>query len=729
MHHPGKASAKPAGHVEPESALTDSKPRAHPTGRSDDRVVAEPASLVSILLKLGIVSREELPPAAPHFDAALFVDGSVLRLLPANLARKAGTLPLKIEGGTLLLAGGRALDPAEEEEIRQASNRVPKLIPANRTEVEEALERCYRRVSQLGFQQMRLGEILLARGVISRQQLDSALEKQLATGGRLGEILVQLELASEETIYSGLAERLGCQFQPFNYLELDREVGHLISKRFAESHMVLPTKFDPATDELVVAMANPQDLTVADLLKTLCKQRGCKLKTVISTPGNIRQGIAYIYHSGEPGTSEIEMETVASAEDRSDLVLHSEMPRIKKVINGVLHQAVKEGASDIHIENLESRVRVRFRIDGILQLRSTPITKANIGPVISVLKIDSGLDITERRRPQDGVFKKRIGDDWYIDFRINVHSTPFGADAVIRVLDSTKKLPRLDELGLPEEMLAAYLKLVNNPQGLILITGPTGSGKSTTLHSTLSHLNLAERKIVTAEDPIEYHLDGICQYQVNEQIGNTFAEYSRRFLRKDPDVILIGETRDEVTAESCLRAAMTGHLVFSTLHTNHAIGAVARLRDLGVDSSSIADGLLAVVAQRLIRRNCRRCSQPYQPSAEALEDFYGDDPPADREYWRGTGCAACNHTGYRDRVGVYEFWRLGRQARQAILAETNEEELAVLAKRGGMTSLVDDAMTKVHAGLTTLEELRRVLPLDQIHNYALARSRPAAGGS
>ncbi len=699
---PGEESDEPAEEPAAEFAEEDS-----------------PRPLARILETLGLLSDEEASPAEGVLDASLFIDTATLKLLPAALAWKHKVLPLKMMGDRVAVAAAAKLDVQAELEIKLASASRPLTLLTPAADLETALERCYRRVSQLGFQQMRLGEILLARGVISRQQLESALAKQTETGGRLGEVLVHLEYASEEMIYSALAEKLGVVYQPINYVDIDREASRLVSRRFAESHVVLPSKLDPSTDELVVAMANPQDLAVADLLKTLCKQKGYKLRVVISTPSNIQQGIAYVYHTHDEGSQEVEMETVASfSDERSDLVLNSEMPQIKKIVNGLLYQAVTEGASDIHIENLETRVRVRFRIDGILQLRSTSITKKNIGQVISVLKIDSGLDITERRRPQDGVFKKRIGKDWYIDFRINVHCTQFGAEAVIRILDSTKKLPRLDQLGLPEDVLAQYIKLVENPQGLILITGPTGSGKSTTLYSTLSHLNLAERKIVTAEDPIEYHLDGICQYQVNEQIGNTFAEYSRRFLRKDPDIILIGETRDEVTAESCLRAAMTGHLVFSTLHTNHAIGAVARLRDLGVDASSICDGLLAVIAQRLVRRNCQKCIAPYTPNEEMLEDFYGGEPPEGVVFCRGAGCSACHHTGYRDRIGVYEFWQLNREARNAILSHASEERLLEVGRRSGLRPLVADAVRKVQAGVTTLEELRRVVPMEQIHFFS-----------
>ncbi len=688
---------------------------------------SKPQALFAILRRLGLISSGELASAGESgLEPSLFVDTGVLRQIPTRLARQEQILPLKLEEGVLWIAAAAEPEPFVQQQIADSTHAEVRLLRTDPEELKKAVEDCYRRASQLGFQQMRLGEILLARGVVTRQQLESARAQQEKTGMKLGDLLVQEGHATEESIYFALAEKIGVEYQNFNYLEVDREASRMISRRFAESYQVLPFKIDPATRALMVAMANPQDLDVLDLLKKLCKQREYRLKPVISTPSQIQQAIAYVFNSDDwaPGDPEIET-VVAEDHGRTDLVLNSEMPQIKKIVNQLLYQAVIDGASDVHIENLESRVRVRFRVDGILQLRESPIHKDNIGQVISVLKIDSGLDITERRRPQDGVFKKRIGKDWYIDFRINVHSTPFGQDAVIRILDSSKKLPQLDQLGLPEEILHCYLTLVQNPQGLILITGPTGSGKSTTLYSTLSYLNRAERKIVTAEDPIEYHLDGICQYQVNELIGNSFAEYGRRFLRKDPDIILIGETRDEITAESCMRAAMTGHLVFSTLHTNHSTAAVARLVDLGVDASSICDALLAVVAQRLARRICEGCREDCQPEPALIEEFYGEDPPEDVKLFHGRGCSACLHTGYRGRIGIYEFWELTRRTRYAILGGASERDLHEDALKSGLRPLMADALRKAELGVTTLKELRRVIPLEQIRDHAARMRGPA----
>ena len=684
----------------------------------------ETESLLQALCDLGLLTGEELASARSSktvVSPALFIDPKVLQAIPDRVARSHQVLPLKLTEDRLIVAVGAQPSRAALSELRLATGRQPEPILVKSSEVSSAIDDCYRRLSDLGFQQLRLGEILLRRGVISQPQLDRALKLQedSGSGKKLGEILVAQNFTSEEMIYRALSEKLGLEFFSFTYTDVNTQLRGIISKRFAENHQVLPVRLEGAkSDTLVVATSNPQDLAVLDLLKKIADQKGYQLRLAISPPTSIEQGIAYTYHSDELHARDVEMETVSYDDNvRSDLVLSSEMPQIKKILNSLLYQAVVDGASDIHIENLESRVRIRFRIDGLLQMRETPVSKENIGQIVSVLKIDSGLDITEHRRPQDGGFKKRIGKDWMIDFRINAHNTQFGPDAVIRILDNSKRLPKLDQLGMPGEMLDRFLRLVQNPQGLILITGPTGSGKSTTLCSTLNFLNLAEKKIVTAEDPVEYHLEGVCQYQVTERLGNTFGEYGRRFLRKDPDIILIGETRDEETTESCLRAAMTGHLVFTTLHTNHTIAAVARLLDLGGDRSSICDAVLAVVAQRLVRKNCRACLEEYTPAPELLQDFFGIAPGGVR-LLHGVGCVACNHTGYVGRSGVYEMWELSRLAREAILSGEGESELMGIAAKEGFKPLVADALVKVMDGFTTLEELRRVTPLDQLRNYA-----------
>ena len=527
-------------------------------------------------------------------------------------------------------------------------------------------------------------------------------------------------------MYPILAEKLSMEYRRFENQDVDHQLTYLVSERFAERNLILPLKLDYDAEVLEVAICDPTNLQVRDMLESVAEGQGVSLQLVLAGPKRLKDSISHAYNFDEQmeiDLEELEIEADTDWDEdldsRHEITMTEELPKMRRIINKLLYEAVTEGASDIHIENLETRTQVRFRIDGILHERTPPINKGNVGKIISVLKIDSGLNIAERRRAQDGVFKMRIGKDRNIDFRINVHATQFGEDAVIRVLDRTRNLLSLSELGFSAAVHDRYESLVINPQGLILITGPTGSGKTTTLYSSLGHLNQGDKKIVTAEDPVEYHLDGITQYQVNAFIGNTFAEYTRRFVRKDPDIILVGEIRDDETALSCIRAAMTGHLVFSTLHTNDAVSVVQRMRDLGLDSSSLADALLCVIQQRLARRNCEECRKPYTPEPIILREFYPDgNIPKEARFVRGTGCNACHGNGLRGRIGLYEFWEVKRATRQIIGAGADESAIRESAIELGLASLVEDAMRKVYSGLTTLEELRRVVPVEQIRSYS-----------
>ena len=688
---------------------------------------AEPKKLSELLVDLHFLSEEELQQHLkeregtdkPHFDPSSFIDTKVLRLIPEAMALEYQVLPLSKIMGDLLLASSGAPDATLVSEIRQVTGLHPKLIPTDAEELKTGIKECYERRHYLRAEEMRLGDYLLAEGFIDRTQLDICLREQKTSKAKLGELLIRHGYVSEDVTFMYLAERLGYEYRRFSSGDIDLELSKLISQRFAQRNLVLPLSVDYESKELVVAMAEPYDLKVIDSVKSSLAHHGFNLKPVLSSPSNLKEGIGYLYNFQGLIEDQVEMETVSlgAVHDRKDLVATEDIPQIRRIINQVLYRAVVESASDVHVENMENRIRVRFRLDGLLQERKTPMTKDNIRSIISVFKVDAALDITEHRRSQDGVFKMSIGKGRFVDFRINLHTTDFGEDAVIRILDTSKNLLPLEALGCPPKMLERYLLLVENPQGLILLTGPTGSGKSTTLYSTLAHLNSTEKKIVTAEDPVEYYLDGICQYKVNEDIGNTFSEYARRFLRKDPDIILIGEIRDEATAESCLRAAMTGHLVFSTLHTNDSVGALQRLRNLGVDSALAGEALLAVMSQRLARRICTKCRQHYGPDPALISLFYPGGRPEGVEFVSGAGCAACDYLGYKGRLGVYEYWELSPEV---ILAISNlEGDIREVARRTGLMPMVGDALNKVAQGITTLEELRRVLPLEQIRNYCL----------
>ncbi|HEY2932734.1 MAG TPA: ATPase, T2SS/T4P/T4SS family [Acidobacteriota bacterium] len=715
-----------AGFAATLDALSEKSPssrKVEKMNRPPDRQKFEAKTFARILMDRGLVRTEELPHSLidtlrEHGIAlapATFIDRRVMDLMPETVARRYKILPIGRVENNFLVATHSNQNAAGLAEVRGITGLSPVPLYFEMDVIEASIEKCYRRRQQLALQRM-----LVAKELISREQLHACLKIQAGTNDSLSELLVKQGYVTEDAIYACLSETLGYEYRRFKTADIDLEASHLVSRKFAEVHCALPLALDRKNRVLEVAVTDPTDLKVMDILKAVASGHGYRLKTVLASPSSVRQGIDYTYNFRGATEETEELETVATTtEDTSrPELIDEDMPAIRRIANKVLYMAVMEGASDVHIENLESRVRVRFRIDGILHERNSPINKDNIRKITSLLKIDAGLDITEHRRAQDGVFKKKIDRNRFLDFRINAHATEFGEDAVIRILDASKNLLSLDKLGLPPQMLKMYVKLVENPEGLILFTGPTGSGKSTTLYSTLNHLNSGEKKIVTAEDPVEYYLDGICQYQVNEPIGNTFAEQARRFLRKDPDIILIGEIRDEDTAEACFRAALTGHLVFSTLHTANSLGVVQRLRDLGVEPSSLGEALLAVIAQRLARRNCLHCRKPYHPDPGLMSDFYTDELPVKAAYQRGTGCSHCNGTGYKGRIGLYEFWYITDEARMAISSGGREGQIPEIAYRTGLMPLMEDGMRKVHDGVTTLEELRRVVPLEEIRRFA-----------
>jgi type IV pilus assembly protein PilB len=690
--------------------------------------------LGEILIDLGLLTPQQLGQALAHqmrennpfFKPVLSIDPELLHLFPEGLARKFNAMPIYKAGDLLLLAASEHLSEGALAEIEKQTGLSPTTVVVGPSELQEAMTASYQVRQRYELRQMWLGEILISRGLISREQLDTCLAAQSQSRKKLGQLLVDSGFIGEDALYPILAEKLGMEYRRFEHQDVDHQLTYLVSERFADRNLILPLRLDHEAEVLEVAISDPTNLQVRDMLDSVAEAQGAELKLVLAGPSRLRDSIRYAYNftkQMEIELEDLEIETDVDweegADGRSEITITEDLPKMRRILNKLLYEAVTEGASDIHVENLETRTQVRFRIDGILHERTTPINKNNIQKIISVLKIDSGLNIAERRRAQDGVFKMRIGKDRNIDFRINVHATQFGEDAVIRVLDRDRNLLGLSELGFAPEVQARYESLVANPQGLILITGPTGSGKTTTLYSSLAHLNTGDKKIVTAEDPVEYHMDGVTQYQVNNFIGNTFAEYTRRFLRKDPDIILVGEIRDDETAISCMRAAMTGHLVFSTLHTNDAVSVVQRLRDLSLDSSSIADAILCVIQQRLARRNCPDCRKPYTPDPSLMREFYptGEVPPEAR-FVHGTGCSACHGKGLRGRVGLYEFWAIKRPTRQVISAGADENEIRRSAVENGLNSLVEDALRKVYAGLTTLEELRRVVPVEQIRTHS-----------
>jgi type IV pilus assembly protein PilB len=682
-----------------------------------------PKPLGQILVDLGLISQEELLASLsgqeqqnPSVSPALLIDPKLLDLLPETDARRYKVLPLTIADNECVIASAEPLNDEHLAELKALTRHSIRRVPVRSVELMDAIEKSYNKRRRSRLKELRLGDILTGEGLITDEQLEIALEEQKTSKKKLGEVLIQKGFIGEEALYSALGAQLGCEYRRFVPSEIDLEMSRFISKRFAKQNQALMIAGDETKHQITVAMADPADLNLRDILQGLVSQHGYTIQPVLASPSSIEAGIAYTYQSRGLLSTDEDVETVYP-DTGEELSFSDNLPEVRRMVNQLLFTAVTEGVSDIHIENLETTVQVRLRTDGVLEDRLTPITKGNIASVISLLKVDSGLDIAERRRSQDGVFKKRIGKDRFIDFRINVHATPFGEDAVIRILDREKNLLPLEKLGFEQDIFSNYQRLVENPQGLILFTGPTGSGKTTTLYSTLTHLNEGDRKIVTAEDPIEYVLKGISQYQVNEAIGNTFDDYARRFLRKDPDIILIGEIRDNKTAKACVSAAMTGHLVFSTLHTNDSIGVIQRMLNLDVPPSSVADSILLVVSQRLARRICVQCKQTYEPSQKLLSDFFPHGIPEGLIFARGAGCEACRGKGYRGRVGLYEFWEVKPNTRHYIGINASEEEIRKAALKEGMQLLISDALIKIKKQVTTLEELSRVVSIDQRQRY------------
>jgi type IV pilus assembly protein PilB len=584
---------------------------------------------------------------------------------------------------------------------------------------------------QLHRRSSRLGEILIHSRCITADQLMRALTEQERTGRPVGETLVRLGYVSEQQFRRALCMQLNIEFFDLGHVPLDAGLKTLINPRFAVKHLVVPLARVGST--LIVAMDDP---TQAGIIDDLRSGTGYDIEVVTSTTNGIRQALESLYdghplpvNSWTDAAPIVDEPHVASIEDigtlSTELAVRRERTEAVDTENGfesanmalraLLRLAIDHGASDIHLEMVDRRMFARFRIDGVLQelplgsvAEQLDLDRAKI---LSRLKILSKLDISEKRRPQDGSFRARVerdGQTLSVDFRISIIPGYYGENATIRILDPRGLPHSVEELGLAEPVTAGLRQLLRSPTGIILVTGPTGSGKSTTLFAALKSLYRPGIKILTAENPIEYVCDGFSQHEVNERLGNTFAKYLGAFLRHDPDVIMIGEVRDSETAELAFQAAQTGHLVLSTLHTNDAIGALTRLWDLGVDSNLVASSLLGVVAQRLVRRVCADCKEPYTPSPEVLAELFGM-PPAGQQWYRGRGCRACNFTGFKGRIVLAELWTPTDGDIVLINRGATVEDIRAHAQRT-TRFMAEDAAEKLRNGQTSVEELIRALP-------------------
>jgi general secretion pathway protein E len=539
----------------------------------------------------------------------------------------------------------------------------------------------------------RLGEILVARRLIEPEDLERALELQKERGDKIGKILIDMGFIAARDVLSALSEQLGVPLAtidgpPPSAPEIDG-----LSHRFLRQCRFFPIAIADST--LTIAMADPLDFETVAAVRAFS---GMTVRTALASEQEILDAIDR--HYGESDRQQqAEGEDAQASEDLEHLRdMASEAPVIR-LVNAMIADALERRASDIHIEPFEKEFRVRFRIDGVLFNQETPPRELKAA-IISRLKLMAKLNIAERRLPQDGRIKLKIlGRE--VDLRVSTLPTLYGESVVMRLLDrSAGDFYDLRRLGFDDRMLARMEHFTSLPHGIFLVTGPTGSGKSTTLYSALKRINLPDKKIITIEDPVEYQMDGINQIHVNPQIGLTFASGLRHIVRQDPDVIMVGEIRDRETADIAIRSALTGHLVFSTLHTNDAPSAITRLTDMGVENYLITSSMVAVLAQRLVRVICSHCKQPagraMAPDGRMVDCF------------RGAGCEACNGSGYVSRVGIFEMMELNDDIRQLIMANEDASKLTVAARHNGMRSLREDGWSKVESGLTTRDEVTRV---------------------
>jgi type IV pilus assembly protein PilB len=560
----------------------------------------------------------------------------------------------------------------------------------------------------------KLGEVLVSEGKISPEQLEEALVIQTGDGRRqLREILVSLGYASEDDLARALAKRLRLEFVEITEHDVERGAAALVDRRVLRKHGAVPLRVEDG--KLVVAMSDPTNFYALEDLSMLS---GHPVRPVVALEDEIRRVFDRAFAIGEEVTELLEeaAEDSSSLEDAGEVELGvdagpDEAP-IVKLVGAILQRAVGEGASDIHIEPRARELTVRFRVDGVLrEVMSVP--QKLQGGVIARLKILGNLDIAERRLPQDGRFSVRSGGQ-KIDLRVASLPTVFGEKVVLRLLDTSSVEANLKKLGFAGRDLERFEEVYGRPYGAILVTGPTGSGKSTTLYATLAELNTPDKNIITVEDPVEYRMRGINQIQVNPKAGLTFASGLRSILRADPDVVMIGEIRDYETAKISVEAALTGHLVLATLHTNDAPAAVARLTDMGVEPFLTASAVDCVIAQRLARRLCERCKEPVEIERELLEalDFpfgylrEGEEPLG---FHKPVGCERCGGTGYKGRVGIYELMMVDEVVKEMILKRTSAGEIARTAEQAGMVRLREDGLLKAARGITTVEEVLRTV--------------------
>jgi type IV pilus assembly protein PilB len=558
----------------------------------------------------------------------------------------------------------------------------------------------------------RLGDLLVSNNLITPKQLEEALHEQKISGNKLGTSLVKIGAISERNLVSFLSRHYGVPAIDLNEVQVDPEAMKMIPADVIFKYQAIPIKRIGST--LRVAMSDPSNILAIDDIKFLA---GCHVEVFVSTESAIKSAIDRFYDPSDTmneimGTMEegegMELLDESEEIDVSELQQAVEDAPVIKLVNLIMNEAIKRQASDIHIEPYEKVFRVRLRIDGVLYEFMKPPMKLK-NAITSRVKIMAKLDIAERRLPQDGRIKVKLGKDKEMDFRVSVLPTLFGEKVVLRLLDKSTLQLDMTKLGFEEKPLQEFREAIHKPFGMVLVTGPTGSGKTTSLYSTLTELNQVSDNISTAEDPVEYNLMGINQVQIHEEIGLSFANCLRSFLRQDPDIIMVGEIRDFETAEIAIKAALTGHMVLSTVHTNDAPSTISRLLNMGVEPFLVASAVNLIVAQRLARKICEFCRGVVQVSPQMLLNL-GVDPEELHGFtcYKGSGCSRCNNTGYKGRVALYEVLPVRDEIRELILQGASAGEIKKLAIKLGMKTLRQAALQKLKDGITTVEEVLKV---------------------
>jgi len=560
-----------------------------------------------------------------------------------------------------------------------------------------------------------LGRILIKMGKLRRQQVDEALDIQKQKRGPLGKILVELGYITDEDLSLALASQSGMGTVELAKVDIPAEAVAVMTSDMAKTYRAMPFDLDRERNTLSLALDNPDNFMATDDLKTLL---GMNIKAFLTSPPDLQTAIDRYYPEGQQESikgiiddldEDPDLAKFSNRGDSIDLAEIKEMMEsnpVKKLLNLVLLQAIKDKASDVHFEPFEDEFKMRYRIDGVLYEMVPPPRYVALA-IASRIKVMANLDIAERRLPQDGRIELQLRGV-PIDLRVSVLPTMFGESVVLRVLDRSNVQLSLNKVGMRDDDLSVFRQLMHKPNGIVINTGPTGSGKTTTLYAALQELNGPDVKILTAEDPVEYDIDGLVQTLVRPDVGLTFARALRSFLRQDPDIILVGEIRDLETAQISVQASLTGHLVFSTLHTNDAPSAIARLLDLGLEPFLITATLEAIAAQRLVRRICLNCKAEYRPTEEQLMELaLRVEDVGDRTFFYGKGCDYCNNTGYRGRMGIYEMMVLDDALRELIMRRASTAVLRREAIKRGMRTLRESGLMAIYDGVTSLDEVVR----------------------